>query len=355
MKVLIASVHFGAGHTAHLQAYQKLSEECGYETALYLHQDYMKLFSNIQGKLFFREDEVKEFKPDVVWIYNTGTENIGLIKLAKELHSRIVYVLHEPYMGFKELMKDGSYWWKQGAACVLNDWICKKSDRVVLSSRYAAKNCRRYMRSAYKKHVMFPLIFEDEYLQDHNVAADKEEQRQYFTMASAYDDPKASDEFLNFVKESKDRNDIKFRIATRTEISEKLKDPVVEEMVESGRLIVQQGRPLTEDEMNTAYRTAIATWNAYKRSTQSGVLAHSFMQGSPVIATQVGSFDEYVIDGKTGTFINNYSYNEIFEAYQRIAQNIDDISLNCRKAFQHRFYYKNQEERFRKIIKSLES
>lgn len=347
IRILICSVHFGAGHTAHLQAYQKLSEECGYETALYLHQDYMKLFSNIQGKLFFREEEVKEFRPDVVWIYNTGIENIKLIKLAKELHSKIVYVLHEPYMGFKELMKDGSYWYKEAAASLLNDWICKKSDRVVLSSKCAASNCKKYMPNAYKKKIYFPLIFPDNYIEDGA--------RRYFSLIGGYADSHASDEFLNFVKESKDRNDIKFRIATRTEISEKLKDPVVEEMMESGRLIVQQGRPLTEDEMNTAYRTATATWNAYKRSTQSGVLAHSFMQGSPVIATHVGSFDEYIIDGKTGTFISNYSYNEIYEAYQRIEQNIENISLNCRKIFQHRFYYKKQKERFKKIIEGLES
>lgn len=348
MKVLIASVHFGAGHTAHLQAYQKLSEECGYETALYLHKDYMKLFNNIQGMLFFAEDEVRAFKPDVVWIYNTGTEDIELIKLAKKLHSRIVYVLHEPYMGFRELIKDGSYWWKQGAACVLNDWICRQSDKVVLSSKYAAKNCRKYMRGAYKKHVMFPLIFEDE------MAAEKEK-RQYFSMASAYGESKASDEFLNFVKKSAGRNDIKFLIATRTDISARISDPVLKKMIDSGRLIVQQGRPLTEDEMNTAYRTSIATWNAYKRSTQSGVLAHAFMQGSPVIATHVGSFDEYVVDGKTGTFIRDYSYLEIFNAYKRMEGNIETISSNCRNAFLHRFYYRNQEDRFRKIIESLEN
>ena len=347
MRILIASVHFGAGHTAHLQAYQKLSEECGYETALYLHRDYMKLFNSIQGRLFFTEDEVITFNPDVVWIYNTGTENIKLIKLAKELCCHIVYVLHEPYMGFKELMKDGSYWWKQGIACVLNDWICMKSDRVVLSSKYAAKNCRKYMRCAYRKHVMFPLIFEDEMIKD-------TVNREYFTMASAYDDPKASDEFLNFVKESSDKNDIKFRIATRTEISEKLNDPVVKKMIDSGRLVVQQGRPLTEDEMNIAYRTSFVTWNAYKRSTQSGVLAHSFMQGSPVIATHVGSFDEYVVDGKTGAFIKDYTYQEIFNVCKRMEEDIETISSNCRKAFLHRFYYKNQKNRFRKIVESLE-
>lgn len=346
MNLLICSVHFGAGHTAHLQAYQKISEECGYETAIYLHKDYMKLFSDIQGRIFFTEDEVRAFKPDVVWIYNTGTEDIKLIKLAKELHSRIVYVLHEPYMGFRELMKDGGYWYKELAASLLNTWICNRSDVVVLSSRCAANNCKKYMPGAYKKKRLFPLIFPDNYL---------DAEKKYFSLIGGYADSHASDEFLNFVKESADRNGIKFQIATRSEIREKLNDPVVKKMMDCGRLIVQQGRPLTESEMNSAYRTSIATWNAYKRSTQSGVLAHAFMQGSPVIASHVGSFDEYVVDGKTGAFIKNYSYQEIFNAYKRIEGDIANISSNCRKAFLHRFYYKNQEEQFKKIIESLES
>ncbi|MDD6071436.1 MAG: glycosyltransferase [Clostridiales bacterium] len=347
MKVIIASVHFGAGHTAHLQAYQKLAEECGYDTALYLHQDYMKLFNNIQGKIILSEDEFRHFGPDVVWIYNTVTEIIKLIKLAKEMRSKIVYVLHEPYMGLKELMKDGNYLWKQGASCLLNNWICKKADWVVLSSKYASKNCWKYMHNTYRKHVMFPLIFEDEIMQD--------SERRYFTMASAYDNPKASDEFLNFAVKSANRNNIKFQIVTRTEISEKLNNSVVQQLMKEGRLKVQQGRSLTEDEMNTAYRTSIATWNAYKRSTQSGVLAHSFMQGAPVIATHVGSFDEYVVDGKTGTFINNYSYESILSAFERIEDDIDKMSLNCRKTFLTRFYYKNQKEQFIKIIEGLKN
>lgn len=156
IKVLICSVHFGAGHTAHLQAYQKLSEECGYETALYLHQNYMKLFSNIQGKLFFREEEVKEFRPDVVWIYNTGTENLKLIKMAKELHSKIVYVLHELYMGFKELMKDGSYWYKEAAASLLNDWICKSQTELYsvanVQHQTARSICLMHIRKKYIFH-----------------------------------------------------------------------------------------------------------------------------------------------------------------------------------------------------------
>lgn len=49
MKILVCSVHFGPGHTAHLNAYCKMLRECGYESALYVDQRYMKLFNDIDG------------------------------------------------------------------------------------------------------------------------------------------------------------------------------------------------------------------------------------------------------------------------------------------------------------------
>ena len=68
----------------------------------------------------------------------------------------------------------------------------------------------------------------------------------------------------------------------------------MKKMQDEGQLLVQQGRPLTEEEMSAAYRRSVATWNGYRRSTQSGVLPNAFMQGTPVIATKLGSFEEFV-------------------------------------------------------------
>jgi glycosyltransferase involved in cell wall biosynthesis len=41
----------------------------------------------------------------------------------------------------------------------------------------------------------------------------------------------------------------------------------------------------------------------YRNATQSGVLAHAFVVGRPVIATTVGSFPEYVVDGQNGYLV----------------------------------------------------
>lgn len=346
MKILICSVHFGPGHTAHLDAYKHLLDECGFESALYLAPAYLKLFSDekIKKHIITSLEDALKFKPDVVWLYNIGFEDRKFIRAFKQ-RSKLVYVLHEPYMGIHEILKEGKNIPYMVVAALLNAWICSQSYRVVLSSEYAVANCKKYMPGTYRKSLTFPLIFPDKYIAT--------SERQYFSMIGGYSDPHASDEFLDFVKESYQKNTIKFQIATRTDIGEKLKNPVLQKMMHDGRLLVHQGRPLTEDEMNQAYRRSICTWNAYHRSTQSGVLANSFMQGTPVMATHLGSFEEYVKNGKTGVFVDDYKYKTIFNAYQQIEQNVETMSRCCRDTFLERFYYRSQIKRFKEIIENL--
>lgn len=346
MKILICSVHFGPGHTAHLDAYKHLLDECGFESALYLAPAYLKLFSDekIKKDIITSLEDALKFKPDVVWLYNIGFEDRKFIRAFKQ-HSKLVYVLHEPYMGIHEILKEGKNIPYMVVAALLNAWICSQSYRVVLSSAYAVANCKKYMPGTYQKSLTFPLIFPDKYIST--------SKRQYFSMIGGYSDPHASDEFLSFVKESHQKNTIKFQIVTRTDISEKLKDTVLQKMMKDGRLLIQHGRPLTEDEMNLAYRRSFCTWNAYRRSTQSGVLANSFMQGTPVMATHLGSFEEYVKNGETGVFVNDYNYETIFNAYQQIVQNVEKMTQCCRNTFLERFYYRSQIKRFKEIIESL--
>lgn len=345
MRILVCSVHFGAGHTAHLSAYLKMLKDCGYEVALYLDDRYMKLFNDAKGNYIFNLQDALAFQPDIVWIWNTGFENVSVIKAFKKMDALIVYVLHEPFMGVAELLKEKGYITKAAVASLLNYWICMKADRVVLCSQYAEQLCQTYMKNAYRKKILYPLIYPDDFLDTGK--------RCYFSKIGGFGTAHGSKQFLYFVKESYQKNDIAFQIATRANISEKLKDPILQKMMKSGRLIVKQGRPLTEQEMNEAYRRSICTWNGYIRSTQSGVLANSFMQGTPVMATHLGSFDEYVQDGKNGVFINDFSYDSIFNAFQRVKGNMDEMVENARNTFLTHFYYRNQEEKFKEIVEKL--
>ena len=123
-------------------------------------------------------------------------------------------------------------------------------------------------------------------------------------------------------------------------------------MKDEGILLFQQGRPLTEKEMCDAYRRSCAVWNGYRRSTQSGVLPNSYMQGTPVMATHLPSFDEFVIPGVNGAFIDSMRYEDIIKAIDEIAVYGEKIYIGCREYFMKHFYYGAQIDSFKEIIAS---
>ena len=320
-------------------------EECGYDTALYISSQYMNLFDEAIEKIITNESEALQYHPDVVWIYNVGVEDLRVIYLFKKCNSKIVYVLHEPYKGFTPLYKEGKSFFRMGVAIILNFLICHYSDRVIVSSRCAMNNCQKYMPMTKRKAILFPLIFPDLFINGL--------QREYFSLIGSFSEPHGSLNFIKFIRESYKNNKIKFQIATRNDISILLEDDILKEMIQQGRLIVQQGRPLTVEEINKAYRQSICTWNVYNVSNQSGVLVNSLMQGTPVIATKIGSFEEYIDNYNNSMLVKSHEYDELFNAYSFIEQHIDGMSKKCRKTFLDKFFYANQEDKFKKIIEEM--
>lgn len=348
MKIMIVSLHFGPGHIAHLKAWYKMCRLCDYDASMYVNKEYNKFFDCNKYKMLLSLDKIEEYKPDIVLLYNFGIENLQFVQWCRKNRIKVIYVLHEPYMGVRELLKDGTYIFKQATACILNYIICNKATRVMLCSDYAVTNCKKYMRVAYKKHIRFPLIFEDEYLE-----TDVEE-RKYFSLIGTYASSKGSDLFLRFIKESVCAGyDIDFQIATRSDMSELLNEPVFKNLIESGKLIVQQGKAMTQSEINEAYRRSLCCWNGYRRSTQSGVLPNAFMMGTPVLASRQGSFEEFVRPGENGEFIDASSLTSIYDAYIQIKQNSEHMTNKCRENFLEKFSVQSQMTKFKSIIREL--
>lgn len=346
--ILIVSLHFSPGYIGHMMAWYKLCENCGYKPMLFVDEQYSMYYKGTEYIYSTRIHDVKAFRPDFAVVQNTGFENVKFFKWCLKNRCKILYILHEPYMGFRELLKDGTYCVKQAVACILNTWLCSKSEKVILCSQYAEDNCRQYMKGAYKKKASFPLLFMDEY-------EEKGEERKYFSMVGTYATPKGSDLFLRFVKESVLKGyNIDFQIATRTNLEELLKDDIFQKLMSEGKMIVQHGRNMTTAEINGAYRRSICCWNGYRRTTQSGVLPNAYMLGTPVLATKLGSFVEFVIPGKTGEFIDNEDAESIYKGYLKIKENSEEISRQCRQYFLDHFFYGNQTEVFKSIISSIQ-
>lgn len=347
-RIVITSLHFSPAFIGHMEAWYELCSACGLKPALFIDKEYVKYFKGSKYKFTTRLSQIQKFSPNFAVVQNNGLENIEFFKWCTKNNCKILYVVHEPYMGFKELMKDGDYWWKQFAACVLNNWLCGKSTKVILCSDYAEQNCKRYMKKAYEKAVRMPLLFLD------GDVSKSDEDRKYCSLIGTYSYPKGSDLFLKFIKDSLDKGyDISFQIATRSDLKEELKDDAFQKLIKEGKLLVQEGRTLTTDEMNQAYKRSICTWNGYRRTTQSGVLPNAFMMGTRVLASSIGSFREFVKPGVTGEFIDPESTDSIYRAYLKIKENADQYSEGCRKEFLGNNYYASQVDTFKKLIESI--
>lgn len=144
---------------------------------------------------------------------------------------------------------------------------------------------------------------------------------------------------------------MKFLIATKSSLpvdeNERLKV-----LVDSGRLHIIEGKPLTDEEINTYYSKSLVIWNAYARTTQSGVLAKAFMFGTPAVVLRK-NVSEFVIPGNNvETIDNNGSYKEIITAIKKIEGNKEHYVRSARRAFLDFFYYKRYNENIKKIIET---
>jgi glycosyltransferase involved in cell wall biosynthesis len=86
----------------------------------------------------------------------------------------------------------------------------------------------------------------------------------------------------------------------------------------------------------------------YKEATQSGPLMIAYNYGIPIIASNLSAFEEYVINGKTGLFFQNYDHKELATIMQECIKNIklvSDLKNNVKATSQIKFgfdYISNQ-------------
>lgn len=126
-----------------------------------------------------------------------------------------------------------------------------------------------------------------------------------------------------------------FLIATKSEFE------VPKELLRSSRVVIRKGKPMSNDEINEYYASTYVVWNAYARTTQSGVLAKAFMFGTPAIVLRKNS-NEFMRDGIEVVAIeDNTDNSQIVRAIQQIRNNFEIYSRNCRMQFQRLFFINN--------------
>ena len=338
---LIISLNFHPGHVSHMVASYKQFEEIGYKSIYYVNPEFRNYLPHESDIV---DSNIEIPKCDVAIFLFPSIHNLRLIKKIKKQGTKILYIFHEPLAPLKQYRQSG-FSYKYLAKLWIIDHVSaltvKWSDVILLPSKKAVDFY--HANSLYKnKSVHYlPLMYDDE-AQD-MLSVPKKFISYIGTVAADH----SFNEFLAFVETALANDwykDKMFLIATKSEFDIPLA------LKSSPRLIVQKGRPLTDAEINEAYAASAVVWNAYIRTTQSGVLAKSYMFGTPAIVLR-HNLNEFMQPGKTVAVVDdNSDVYQIKSAIDAILNSQQYFTSNCRDLFLNTFYYKEYNSAVMSII-----
>lgn len=343
---LIISLNFHPGHVSHMVASYKQMDELGYDSKYCVSEGFLPYLPAESCVSVYGKDKLS--KVDVAVFVFPSQKNLLLIRKLKRQGAKIIYIFHEPLAPMKEYRKAGfsyKYLAKLWLINRISSLTVKWSDVVLVPSKKAEEFY--HANPLYKNDNVYylPLMYDDE-----RTAKHANGKRKYFSYIGTVAADHSFSEFLQFVEwavKEKKLTQLNFLIATKSEFE------VPQTLANSPRVVIQKGRPLSDEEINTYYASAFVVWNAYARTTQSGVLAKSFMFATPAIVLK-RNLSEFTMDGQEVIAINdNTSFMEIENAASQITENFGDYSNAARKRFEDTFYYRKYNEKFKEILSSL--
>lgn len=272
-KALIISLNFHPGHVSHMVASYRQLEELGYESVYCVAEGFEPYLPKDSRICVYGKDTVSDVSL-AIFVF-PSQKNLLLIRKLKRQRAKIIYIFHEPLAPMKEYRKAGFSYKYLAKLWVINrisSLTVKWSDAVLVPSKKALEFY--HANPLYKNDNIhyLPLLYDDE-----RTTKLAEKQRKYFSYIGTVAADHSFKEYLKFVEWAVKKNrlpNLKFLIATKSEFE------VPQILAESSRVDIQKGKPLSDAEINDCYASTYVVWNAYARTTQSGVLAKSFMGSS---------------------------------------------------------------------------
>jgi len=353
--IAVVSLHFSPAHTSHMLAYGKLLRELGFAVSFVLDERYIE-FANFSeagsvtaAGVYARNPAAGKF--DTAIFYNAAMSNSRLAHTMRKRGIAVLYVFHEPIPIMLRL-KEG---WKQILKLIVAKYcslaMLRECTGVLAPSRFARRHYDQYF-TRYNRNVhTFPLLFDDEL--EASGAGMAPSGRRYFSFLGNAHKAHAFEAFVEFAKHAiRSGSAIEFAIATKSDLTATLEhDKELARYRDEGRIRIQHGRVMSNQEMNQWYFSSFCVWNVYTCSTQSGVLARAFMAGAPVIALRMGSFPEYVLPGVNGEFVDSSdAFGGMLQAVEKIQADIPAYVAGCRKTFKETFHYRANREALAHIL-----
>lgn len=341
MKAILASRRFNPGHISHIEANSKLLEEQGFDVRFSIHERFLTFPGcNFKNRKANASDYLNLHAGDlfIVWFPSLAVLfNIFLVRMLSS--ATIVYVYHEPYTSFTSYREAGFSRMKALKVTAISwvNWIiCSLSHKIILPSA-RAYNSLPAARTDTERYAKINLLFSDEARPDQ-----LKKPRTFISYIGTIAEDHAFEEFVRLMHVcicNKTLATYRFLIATRSHIPEQL-SAIIDQCVLSGRLVVQSGTPMTNDQINDFYAQSYVVWNAYKRSMQSGVLPKAYMFGTPVIMS-TSNQSEYFENGIHGALISDqYTADEFASAILKMQPTWHILSQNCRDFFLQNFDYR---------------
>lgn len=343
---LIISLNFHPGHVSHMVASYKQCEELGYKSVYYVDPNFENYLPNKCRRFIYGRHSCP--MTDLAIFLFPSQKNLPLLWKMRRKGVKIVYIFHEPLSPMRDYRKAGFSYKYLAKLWVINrisQLTVKWSDIILLPSRKAVAFYEKNPLYKNRNYHYLPLMYDDEKQKRHDLMP-----RKYFSYIGTIAADHSFNEFLNFAEWAVRENrlpEIHFLIATKSSFT------VPDILKDSQRITIQQGRPLTDEEINAYYASTIVVWNAYARTTQSGVLAKSFMFGTPAIVLRKNC-NEFAHDGiEIKAIEDNTNKDEIAAAIVEVKKDFMAYSSNCRKRFEESFYYRKYNEQFRELIEKL--
>ena len=341
-KVAIVSLRCNPAFIQHLIAFAKATRELGYEAGFILDPGYRR-FPELTGITNSYEDSGSSEQNGwtTAIFLNVAVENWKLAKQLKASSTKLLYVYHEPWQFSFDYVKT------EGIAATARAILAhrasvpmlKTADTVILESQCGMDAYQRMGTRFNQNFAHLPQIYDDDAPSDFLGSLTG---KRYFSFIGALCRSHGFDQYVAYMRRSLERgSNVKFLIASRQPLPDHVaNDPLIRTNRE--KVEIRCGRPLRNDEMNRCYEESFCIWNLYRRSTQSGVLPKALMFGTPVIATDTGSFREYIQDGVNGRFALADDSEGISAALNDIQERIVFFAENCRKTFLGTFYYRSR-------------
>ena len=348
--LLIFSLQFRPQHVSHLVASYKQAIDIGLAPVLLVDKEFIPFLPDGLS-LVTDVSEIQHVDYAIFWF--PALKNLTVMRrLRRSFKCKIMYVMHEPIEKYSTYIKSGnSHKWtiRFFLKYYVSMLFLMLSDKILLPSQKAIRLYKNSIAVKFNSNYTYlPLLYYKETLP---CICD----RKYFSYIGTVSPDHAFDAFVDFIyklslSKDYDSDEFTFKIATKYKVE---RTPELEELIVKGFLTIQDGNPLTDEEINTAYASSIAVWNAYNRTTQSGVMAKAFMFGTPAIVLKK-NLSEFMTDrGNVYACTSNTDYVDLLGALKYITEHFQDMSMYAEQSFSKYFNYSQYNFRMKEIISEL--